>query len=58
LFVRSYERGERVYLAMASRGYAGTLPVTTHQTDETAWGVALLLPALAACVALAAWLGR
>ena len=23
LFVRSYERGERVYLAMESRGYAG-----------------------------------
>lgn len=25
LFVRSYERGERVHLAMLSRGYAGTL---------------------------------
>ena len=29
LFVRSYERGERVHLAMLSRGYRGTLP------DET-----------------------
>ena len=27
LFVRSYERGERVYLAMESRGYSGTMPV-------------------------------
>ena len=27
LFVRSYERGERVYLAMESRGYTGTMPV-------------------------------
>jgi cobalt/nickel transport system permease protein len=27
LFVRSYERGERVYLAMVSRGYDGTMPV-------------------------------
>ena len=27
LFVRSYERGERVHLAMLSRGYAGSLPV-------------------------------
>jgi len=29
LFVRSYERGERVYAAMLARGYTGTLPVTT-----------------------------
>ena len=26
LFVRSYERGERVALAMASRGYTGRMP--------------------------------
>ena len=26
LFIRSYERGERVHLAMLSRGYAGRLP--------------------------------
>ena len=26
LFIRSYERGERVHLAMLARGYAGTLP--------------------------------
>ena len=26
LFVRSLERGERVYLAMSSRGYAGSMP--------------------------------
>jgi cobalt/nickel transport system permease protein len=28
LFIRSYERGERVYLAMLSRGYSGTIPDT------------------------------
>ncbi len=28
LFIRSYERGERVHLAMLSRGYTGTLPQT------------------------------
>jgi cobalt/nickel transport system permease protein len=28
LFIRSYERGERVHLAMLSRGYTGTLPET------------------------------
>lgn len=27
LFLRSYERGERVYMAMASRGYDGTIKV-------------------------------
>ena len=26
LFIRSYERGERVYLAMLSRGYTGRMP--------------------------------
>ena len=26
LFIRSYERGERVHLAMLSRGYSGTIP--------------------------------
>ena len=29
LFIRSYERGERVHLAMLSRGYTGTLPKAT-----------------------------
>jgi cobalt/nickel transport system permease protein len=28
LFIRSYERGERVHLAMVSRGYTGRLPET------------------------------
>jgi cobalt/nickel transport system permease protein len=28
LFIRSYERGERVHLAMLSRGYTGTMPDT------------------------------
>lgn len=28
LFLRSYERGERVYLAMLSRGYDGTVPAS------------------------------
>lgn len=31
LFVRSYERGERVYMAMASRGFEGNSKVTSHQ---------------------------
>jgi len=31
LFIRSYERGERVHLAMLSRGYTGTLPQTSRR---------------------------
>ena len=32
LFIRSYERGERVHLAMMSRGYTGTMPeLQRHQ---------------------------
>ena len=38
LFVRSYERGERVYLAMASRGYAGTMPVRSGAGDGAGVG--------------------
>ena len=30
LFIRSYERGERVHLAMLSRGYTGRLPSMSH----------------------------
>ena len=39
LFIRSYERGERVHLAMLARGYDGTLPdlapnTPRHETAE------------------------
>jgi cobalt/nickel transport system permease protein len=55
LFVRSYERGERVYLAMESRGYTGTMPVRSVAASVRAWTVCLLWPAAAATVALVAW---
>lgn len=56
LFIRSYERGERVHLAMVSRGYTGTMPVT----DEVAaspgqWRTAGVLPAAALVVCLVGW---
>ena len=56
LFIRSYERGERVYLAMVSRGYTGSMPVL-HDLGATRgqWLAALCLPALAALVAATAW---
>ena len=39
LFVRSYERGERVYLAMLARGYDGALPVLDeHAASRAAVG--------------------
>jgi cobalt/nickel transport system permease protein len=48
LFIRSYERGERVHLAMVSRGYAGRLPVTRVVTASAAqWRLAGILPAAA-----------
>ncbi|MEU1086799.1 cobalt ECF transporter T component CbiQ [Streptomyces sp. NPDC005576] len=52
LFIRSYERGERVHLAMVSRGYAGTMPVIDEVTAtraQWAYAAALPLPALAVC---------
>lgn len=56
LFIRSYERGERVHLAMLSRGYAGRMPILDrHATTSGDWGRALLLPAAAAMIAAVAW---
>jgi cobalt/nickel transport system permease protein len=59
LFVRSYERGERVHLAMLSRGYSGGMPVLGEdRVPARAWAAALALPCAGAAVALAAWAGR
>jgi cobalt/nickel transport system permease protein len=56
LFIRSYERGERVYLAMVSRGYAGSMPVLEDlAATRRQWLAALAVPAAAAVVALTAW---
>jgi cobalt/nickel transport system permease protein len=56
LFIRSYERGERVYLAMVSRGYAGAMPVLEDlAASRRQWLAALAVPAAAAVVALTAW---
>jgi len=57
LFVRSYERGERVYLAMVSRGYNGAVPQIDERLPTTLeWTVALVLPVSAASVAAVSWL--
>ena len=58
LFLRAYERGERVYLAMVSRGYTGTLPRPENdRAPVTQWVAAAVLPAATAGIALAAALG-
>ncbi|MCT9005493.1 cobalt ECF transporter T component CbiQ [Streptomyces rhizosphaerihabitans] len=56
LFIRSYERGERVHLAMVSRGYAGSMPVIDEVTASRAqWSYALALPFAALAVCLLGW---
>ncbi|MEU6755092.1 cobalt ECF transporter T component CbiQ [Streptomyces sp. NPDC046685] len=56
LFIRSYERGERVYLAMVSRGYAGSMPVIDDVTATRAqWAYAAVLPLTALAVCLMGW---
>ncbi|GIE96611.1 cobalt ECF transporter T component CbiQ [Paractinoplanes rishiriensis] len=55
LFLRTYERGERVYLAMVSRGYSGRLPqLTEHRAPAHEWVAAALLPVASTGIALAA----
>ncbi|MBT2452166.1 cobalt ECF transporter T component CbiQ [Streptomyces sp. ISL-43] len=56
LFIRSYERGERVYLAMVSRGYAGSMPVIDDVAATRAqWAYAAVLPVTALAVCLIGW---
>ncbi|MER8223297.1 cobalt ECF transporter T component CbiQ [Streptomyces sp. NPDC094143] len=56
LFIRSYERGERVHLAMLSRGYAGSMPVIDEVSASRAqWSYALALPGAALAVCLLGW---
>ena len=53
LFLRAFERGERVYLAMLSRGYTGRLPRLEHEpASARQWAASALLPAAAAGIAL------
>lgn len=52
LFVRSYERGERVYDAMLSRGYNGVMPALgTRSATGQEWLGALAIPLFAAAIA-------
>lgn len=56
LFIRSYERGERVHLAMLSRGYTGQMPLFASRPEPgRTWVLSLGLPAVAASVSVLAW---
>ena len=64
LFLRSYERGERVYLAMLSRGYDGTVPRLlpgagdATQAPARVWALTLAPAFAAVLVAVSAWILR
>ncbi len=57
LFIRSFERGERVHLAMMARGYRGTMPpLGDPDRGDAGWRwAAFTVPAVAWAVALVAW---
>jgi cobalt/nickel transport system permease protein len=56
LFIRSYERGERVHLAMLSRGFTGALPeLEEAPAGLGVWLTALALPVLATAICVVAW---
>ncbi|MDH3682232.1 MAG: cobalt ECF transporter T component CbiQ [Acidimicrobiia bacterium] len=56
LFVRSYERGERIQRAMIARGFAGTMPASRQQpATRSDWLIALTPAGAAFAVALASW---
>lgn len=57
LFLRAFERGERVYLAMVSRGYDGRMPQVWREAGAATagqWAGAAVVPAVAATVAVIA----
>jgi cobalt/nickel transport system permease protein len=59
LFVRSYERGERVYLAMQARGYRGAMPeLEAAAAPAGQWLAAAAAVGLAAAVAAMGWVLR
>ena len=55
LFVRSYERGERVHAAMLARGFTGEMPMPdTEPVDRSQWArVVVLVSAFAATAVVA-----
>jgi cobalt/nickel transport system permease protein len=56
LFLRAFERGERVYLAMLSRGYTGRMPTVWQGAGATAaqWAGGLTVVVVGGVIAAAA----
>lgn len=55
LFIRSYERGERVYFAMTARGFDGRVPILNGEAATVGdWSRALSMPAVALVVMVVA----
>ena len=56
LFIRSLERGERVHVAMLSRGFTGTMPagLSPAPASRRSWAGASVLPTLAIAGSVAA----
>lgn len=53
LFIRSYERGERVHLSMLSRGYEGILPHDEVEKSKASdWLMVLIYPLVALVILL------
>lgn len=59
LFVRTYERGERVARAMSARGYTGTMPQLGNPVSATPGQLlaAAAIPATALVICVSAWSG-
>lgn len=56
MFIRSYERGERVYDSMLARGYNGEMPdLRSHDPSPRDWLIGAILPGIALLVATLAW---
>lgn len=59
LFIRSYERGERVYLAMLARGYSGEVPdLDDRHATKSSRVPACAFVAVAATIAALGWVTR
>lgn len=56
LFIRSFELGERVHLAMLARGYTGVFPAAVQPPPARAhWAALAVAPAVAAAATILAW---
>lgn len=55
LFVRSYERGERVHAAMLARGFDGSMPQLDHRVATRGeWTLSMFVPLVSISAAIAA----